>query len=87
MPGNTFGRYLRITTFGESHGEAVGVIIDGMPAGFTVSLPEIQKQMDRRKPGQSDITTPRKEADEISILSGVFENMSTQPRWGLRVSP
>lgn len=77
MPGNTFGRYLRITTFGESHGEAVGVIIDGMPAGFTVSLPEIQKQMDRRKPGQSDITTPRKEADEISILSGVFENMST----------
>lgn len=77
MAGNQFGEIFRISTFGESHGLAVGVIIDGCPAGLRI-LPEfIQKEMDRRRPGQSSIVTQRKEADEIEILSGVFESQST----------
>ena len=77
MPGNTFGNYLSITTFGESHGKGVGVIIDGLPPGLEISEEDIQKDMDRRKPGQSDFSTPRKEADKVSILSGVFQGKTT----------
>jgi chorismate synthase len=71
--GNTFGHLFRITTFGESHGGGVGVIIDGCPPKLEISPAEIQWELDRRRPGQSKITTPRKEADSCEILSGVFE--------------
>jgi len=77
MAGNSFGELFRISTFGESHGGAVGVVVDGCPPGLAISNSEIQAQLDRRKPGQSDITTPRKEEDAISILSGVFEGHTT----------
>jgi chorismate synthase len=71
--GNTFGHLFRITTFGESHGGGVGVVIDGCPPRLPISVEEIQFELDRRRPGQSKITTPRKEADHCEILSGVFE--------------
>ena len=71
--GNTFGHLFRVTTFGESHGGGVGVIIDGCPPRLEISPAEIQWELDRRRPGQSKITTPRKEADSCEILSGVFE--------------
>ncbi|MBE9194610.1 MULTISPECIES: chorismate synthase [Synechocystis] len=71
--GSTFGSLFRITTFGESHGGGVGVIIDGCPPRLEISPEEIQVDLDRRRPGQSKITTPRKEADQCEILSGVFE--------------
>ncbi len=71
--GNTFGHLFRITTFGESHGGAVGVVIDGCPPRLDISPEEIQVELDRRRPGQSKITTPRKEADQCEILSGVFQ--------------
>jgi chorismate synthase len=74
---NSYGTLFRISTFGESHGEAVGVIVDGCPAGITVDVDFIQSELDRRKPGQSKITTQRKEEDRIEILSGVFEGKST----------
>lgn len=77
MPGNSFGQLFRITTFGESHGGAVGVIIDGCPPGLELSESDIQPELDRRKPGQSRLTTPRKESDTINILSGVFEGKTT----------
>lgn len=77
MSGNSFGRLFKITTCGESHGGAVGVIIDGCPAGLEISESEIQQELDRRKPGQSAITTPRKEQDVIHIFSGVFEGKTT----------
>lgn len=77
MSGNSFGTLFKITTCGESHGGAVGVIIDGCPAGLAITEAEIQKDLDRRKPGQSSITTPRNEADIIHILSGVFEGVTT----------
>lgn len=77
MSANTFGEIFRLTTFGESHGPAIGGIIDGMPAGIDIDLAFIQRQLDRRKPGQSDITSPRKESDTVEILSGVFEGKST----------
>lgn len=70
--GNTFGKLFTITTCGESHGGAVAVIIDGCPAGLEISVQEIQAELDRRKPGQSSITTPRQEQDSIHILSGIF---------------
>ncbi|MXW22662.1 MAG: chorismate synthase [Candidatus Dadabacteria bacterium] len=73
MAGNSFGRFFRITTWGESHGLALGVIVDGCPAGLDISPEDIQYELDRRRPGQSRITTQRKEADAIEILSGVFE--------------
>ncbi|HZW77157.1 MAG TPA: chorismate synthase [Flavobacteriaceae bacterium] len=73
MAGNTFGKLFTLTTFGESHGEAIGGIIDGCPAGITIDPEEIQYQMNRRKPGQSAIVTQRKEDDEVQFLSGVFE--------------
>ena len=77
MPGNTFGKSFRITTFGESHGTAVGVVIDGCPSGLELSEEDIQKELDRRKPGQSEVTTQRKEEDKITILSGVFDGKTT----------
>lgn len=75
--GNSFGRIFRISTFGESHGKALGVIVDGCPAGLHIDEVFIQNELRRRKPGQSKITTQRKEEDEVEILSGVFEGKST----------
>lgn len=72
MSGNTFGKIFKVTTWGESHGEAIGVVVDGCPAGLELSEADIQRELDRRKPGVSEITTERKEADEVKILSGVF---------------
>lgn len=77
MAGNSFGQLFRITTFGESHGTAIGVILDGCPAGLTIDLDFIQAELDKRKPGQSKITTQRKESDIVQILSGTFEGKST----------
>lgn len=77
MAGSTFGETFRISTWGESHGAALGVVIDGVPAGLTLDLAHIQLFMDRRKPGQSKFTTARNEADAIEILSGVFEGKTT----------
>src|SRR3990167_5256904 len=77
MAGNSFGQLFRITTFGESHGGAVGVVVDGCPPNLEISEAEIQVELDRRRPGQSKITTPRKEADVIHLLSGVFEGKTT----------
>ena len=74
---NTFGSLFRITTFGESHGAGIGVIIDGCPAGVAVEAAHIQAALDRRRPGQSDLTTPRKESDTVQIQSGLFEGMTT----------
>lgn len=74
--GNTFGHLFRITTFGESHGGGVGVIIDGCPPRLPLDISEIQQELDRRRPGQSQITTPRKESDTCEILSGVFEGQT-----------
>ena len=74
--GNTFGHLFRITTFGESHGGAVGVVIDGCPPRLNRDITEIQAELDRRRPGQSKITTPRKETDTCAILSGVFEGQT-----------
>ena len=73
MAGNSFGEIFRITTFGESHGAAIGVVIDGCPAGLDIDLDFLQSELDRRKPGQSTITTQRKESDILKILSGIYE--------------
>lgn len=75
--GNSFGRIFRITTYGESHGTAVGVVIDGCPPRIPIDITNIQNELDRRKPGQSRLTTPRKEEDRVRILSGVFNGLST----------
>ncbi|MBO4735756.1 MAG: chorismate synthase, partial [Paludibacteraceae bacterium] len=74
---NTFGKIFTITTYGESHGAAVGGVVDGMPAGIDVDLDFIQAELSRRRPGQSKITTSRNEADQVELLSGVFEGKST----------
>lgn len=74
---NTFGNIFRLTSFGESHGVAVGGVIDGCPAGFELDFQKIQRELDRRKPGQSRITTPRKEDDEVQFLSGIYEGKTT----------
>jgi len=73
MSGNTFGSIFTVTTFGESHGKALGCIVDGCPPQLELSEADIQIELDRRKPGQSDVTTQRKEGDKVEILSGVFE--------------
>ena len=73
MSGNTFGKIFLVTTFGESHGPAIGAVIDGCPAGLELSESDIQIELDRRKPGQNSISSPRKEPDQLEILSGVFE--------------
>ena len=77
MAGSTFGTIFKITTWGESHGKALGVVIDGCPAGLELSEEDIQRYLNRRKPGTSNITTPRKEDDAVEILSGVFEGRTT----------
>ena len=74
---NTFGQIFRLTTFGESHGEAIGGVVDGMPAGVEIDVDYIQQELNRRRPGQSSITTSRKEPDQVELLSGVFEGRST----------
>src|SRR6478736_5913860 len=70
---NSYGNIFRISTFGESHGKGVGVVIDGCPAGLDIKVEEIQQALDRRRPGQSALTSPRQEADQVQILSGIFE--------------
>ena len=77
MAGSTLGTIFRITTWGESHGKALGVVVDGCPAGLELDETDIQQYLDRRKPGQSAITTQRKEDDSVEILSGVFEGKTT----------
>ncbi len=77
MAGSTFGHLFRLTTWGESHGPAIGCVVDGCPPSLPISVDEIQIELDRRRPGQSHITTQRKEGDEVEILSGVFEGQTT----------
>ena len=77
MAGSSFGTLFRITTFGESHGPGVGVIVEGATPGLELSEEDIQREMNRRKPGQSDITTPRQESDRVHIMSGLFEGRTT----------
>ena len=86
MAGNTFGKLLQLTTFGESHGEALGGILDGCPAGITLNLEFIKQEMQRRKPGQSAIVTQRKEEDDVQILSGIFEGKTTGTPIGFLIS-
>jgi chorismate synthase len=80
---NSFGKIFSFTTFGESHGEAIGAIIDGVPAGLKIDLDYIQAQLDRRKPGSNEFSTQRKEADQVKILSGVFEGITTGTSIGM----
>lgn len=77
MSSNSFGHLFRITTFGESHGEAVGAVVDGCPAGLLITVEEVQRELDRRRPGTSDLVTARHEEDRVEILSGVFEGRTT----------
>lgn len=77
MSGNTFGELFKVTTFGESHGPGLGVVIDGVPAGIAIDETFIQSELDRRRPGQSKVSTHRNEGDKVEILSGVFENITT----------
>lgn len=77
MGGSVFGRSFKVTTWGESHGRAIGAVVDGVPAGMSLDEDDIQKYLDRRKPGQSEYTTARSEADTVQILSGVFEGVTT----------
>ena len=77
MAGSTFGNQFKITTWGESHGKAVGVVIDGCPAGLALTESDIQYYLNLRKPGQSRYTTPRKEEDAVEIMSGIFEGRTT----------
>ncbi|MBF0546955.1 MAG: chorismate synthase [Candidatus Riflebacteria bacterium] len=77
MAGNTFGQLFRVTTFGESHGELIGVVIDGCPAGLAVDLGFVQSELDRRRPGQSKLTTSRNELDRVRFVSGLFEGRTT----------
>ncbi|MFG6364535.1 chorismate synthase, partial [Schaedlerella sp.] len=77
MSGSTFGNIFRITTWGESHGAAIGAVIDGCPAGLPLEASDIQAFLDRRKPGQSRFTTKRQEGDQVEILSGTFEGRTT----------
>ena len=77
MSGNKFGTLFQLTTFGESHGEAIGGIIDGCPSGIEIDIQAVQNDLNRRKPGQSAIVTQRKESDEVKFLSGIFEGKTT----------
>ncbi len=82
---NTFGERYRLTTFGESHGKAIGGIIDGFPSGVEIDEEFIQQELDRRKPGQSAITTARNESDKVDFLSGIYEGKSTGTPIGFSV--
>jgi chorismate synthase len=86
MAGNSFGTLFKITTFGESHGEALGGIIDGCPPNITIDFEQIQKELSRRKPGQSSIVTQRKENDNVQFLSGIFEGKTTGTPIGFIIS-
>lgn len=77
MAANSFGEVFRFTSFGESHGKGIGVVVDGVPAGIPLQESDIQPELDKRRPGQSGVTTPRKESDTVHILSGVFEGKTT----------
>ena len=77
MSGNTFGKIFTLTSFGESHGDAIGGVIDGVPANFPIDLTKIQQELDRRRPGQSNLVTQRKESDAVQLLSGIFEGKTT----------
>jgi chorismate synthase len=77
LPGSLFGELLTIATFGESHGPGIGVVVDGVPPGLALSVEDIQRDLDRRRPGQSSVTTPRREADRAEVLSGLFEGKTT----------
>jgi len=77
MSSNSFGNLFRITSFGESHGAGIGVVIDGVPPRLTLDLDQVQHQLDRRKPGQSRVSTPREESDRVEVLSGLLEGMTT----------
>ncbi|WP_068978814.1 chorismate synthase [Aeromonas sp. EERV15] len=85
MAGNSFGLLFRVTTFGESHGLALGAVVDGCPPGLEISEADLQGDLDRRKPGTSRYTTPRREPDEVKILSGVFEGKTTGTSIGLLI--
>ncbi|MFQ2099532.1 chorismate synthase [Aeromonas sanarellii] len=85
MAGNSFGQLFRVTTFGESHGLALGAVVDGCPPGLEISEADLQEDLDRRKPGTSRYTTQRREADEVKILSGVFEGRTTGTSIGLLI--
>lgn len=85
MAGNSFGALFRLTSFGESHGPAIGGVVDGCPAGLPLSVEDLQPDLDRRKPGQSKMTTQRRESDTIQILSGVFEGRTTGTPIGLLI--
>ncbi|NRB42364.1 MAG: chorismate synthase [Pseudomonadales bacterium] len=85
MSGNTIGKLFAVTTFGESHGEALGAIVDGCPPGLAITVEDLQLELDRRKPGTSRFTTQRREADEVRILSGVFEGKTTGTSIGLLI--
>ena len=86
MAGNSFGTLFKLTSFGESHGEALGGIIDGCPAGIELDFEAITKEMNRRKPGQSTIVTQRKESDDVKFLSGIFEGKTTGMPIGFTIS-
>lgn len=85
MAGNTVGQLFRVTTFGESHGAALGCVVDGVPPGMPLSEADLQHDLDRRRPGSSRYTTPRREADQVTILSGVFEGVTTGTPIGLMI--
>ncbi|MCR4368738.1 MAG: chorismate synthase [archaeon] len=85
MGFNSFGKIFSFTTFGESHGRAIGVVVDGVPAGLKISESDVQKELDRRKPGQSKITTQRKEEDKVEIISGLFEGKTTGAPMGMLI--
>ncbi len=85
MAGNSIGQHFRVTTFGESHGKALGCIVDGCPPGLEISEQDLQKDLDRRRPGTSRYTTARREPDEVEILSGVFEGQTTGTSIGLMI--
>ena len=85
MSGNSFGKLFTITSFGESHGPALGCVVDGCPPGLELSEADMQRDLDRRKPGQSRFTTQRREADSVKILSGVFEGKTTGTPIGLLI--
>jgi chorismate synthase len=85
MAGNSFGAFFRFTTWGESHGPAIGCVIDGLPPGIPLQVEDIQRDLDRRKPGQSRFTTQRRESDQVRILSGHFEGLTTGTPMGLMI--
>jgi len=82
---NSFGKLFTLTTFGESHGIAIGGVIDGCPAGLKLDLEAVQNELDRRKPGQSNIVTQRKEPDQVEFLSGIFDGKTTGTSIGFMI--